>query len=381
MTGTYAGLICPMADATKPPEASANGSASAAPHQDTKPICAFCNEGEDSDDADDDMVVDTKHMLKDRKIYAHENCLDWTGDIWQDEAYAWCNVQKSLSRSRKLKCAKCGEFGASLGCKRSACSKSWHVPCAFEPTEKLVIDEDNQLVGCAACVKILEREEEQKLLKGQAAPPAKRAKGSGGVPGESADARAERAQKQAEKAEAEVARLHRDLAGVRERAKLNIEKKIEARKAQSQAEAERDEAKASLEEMGERPTREAYAAAKGEAEEAKGEAARARAQLRAIQGEAEALASLSCEEVEQLAALNAAAQVNLLRQCEVLRRREEQETAERAVCSVCMASPRGVVFLPCGHVACCKACSEREEVRACPLCKQSVESRHEVFLP
>ena len=61
---------------------------------DEKPVCAFCDEGEDSDDADEDPVIDTKHTAGGRKIFAHELCLDWTGDIWQDDEYNWVNVSK-----------------------------------------------------------------------------------------------------------------------------------------------------------------------------------------------------------------------------------------------------------------------------------------------
>ena len=121
----------------KPSAAAVVSAAAEQPSAPEKHVCAFCDEGEDSDDADDDPIIDTKHTVANKKIFAHEACLDWTGDIWQDEDYAWVNVAKSYSRCRRIKCAKCGEPGASLGCKRAACSKSWHVPCAFEPTEKL----------------------------------------------------------------------------------------------------------------------------------------------------------------------------------------------------------------------------------------------------
>ena len=36
----------------------------------------------------------------------------------------------------------CGEGDAPLGCKRAACRKNWHYPCAMEPTTGLVILED-----------------------------------------------------------------------------------------------------------------------------------------------------------------------------------------------------------------------------------------------
>ena len=348
------------------------------------PMCAFCNEGEDSDDADEDPVIDTKQTLANKNIFAHELCLDWTGDIWQDEQYAWCNVGRALSRSRKLKCAQCGEHGASLGCRRPACTKSWHVPCAFElrDHQKLAVDEEEHMVACPGCAKTLEREAEERLRlereKGTACPPpAKRPKPTDGGGSTAAEER-----RRAEKAEAEVAKLRRELDAVRARSKPHIESKIQARK-------ERDEALRQLEASKHADSAresEAVAAAAAEARVARGEleastrrVAGLEAHLRAIRGEASAMDAMSLEEVEQLAQLGAAAQVALLARCDELRRSEERERSERTTCAVCLIEPRAVAYGPCGHVACCQACAPK--IDACPLCKRGVAQRLPVFLP
>lgn len=71
-------------------------------------LCAFCHEGEDSDDPDEDplMPVETGRA---KQHYAHENCIWWCPDVWQDKDLQWQNVGKSLSRCHRLKCAVCGE--------------------------------------------------------------------------------------------------------------------------------------------------------------------------------------------------------------------------------------------------------------------------------
>ena len=164
-------------------------------------LCAFCHEGEDSDDPDEDplMPVETGRA---KQHYAHENCIWWCPDVWQDKDLKWQNVGKSLSRCHRLKCAVCGEVrdqqierrgpvptlrissprfaaiplsgppppscnsretkpppppcvprqgDAPLGCKRAACRKNWHYPCAMEPTTGLVVLEDEFCVACAIC--------------------------------------------------------------------------------------------------------------------------------------------------------------------------------------------------------------------------------------
>ena len=104
-------------------------------------VCAFCHEGEDSDDPDDDPLVPIE-TGRAKQHYAHENCIWWCPDVWQDKDLKWQNVGKALSRCHRLKCAVCGEGDAPLGCKRAACRKNWHYPCAMEPTTGLVILED-----------------------------------------------------------------------------------------------------------------------------------------------------------------------------------------------------------------------------------------------
>jgi len=46
-------------------------------------------------------------------------------------------------------------------------------------------------------------------------------------------------------------------------------------------------------------------------------------------------------------------------------------------CVVCMASPKGVVFLPCRHMCCCAACASA--VDRCPVCRTAVADRMAVF--
>ena len=104
---------------------------------------------------------------KAKQQYAHEECVAWCPDEWQDENMEWVNLGKSLNRCHRLKCAVCGEGDAPLGCKRVACRKNWHVPCAMEPTTGLVIWEDEHCVACPVCAEVLERRARKKAREAE----------------------------------------------------------------------------------------------------------------------------------------------------------------------------------------------------------------------
>lgn len=125
-------------------------------------LCAFCHEGEDSDDPDDDPIVRTNAVVRRKPVWAHVECLAWCPDLYQSEDLVWQNVGKALNRCHRLKCAVCGEGDAPLGCRRAACKKNWHYPCAMEPKTGLVIYEDEFCVACPVCHEVLEARRRKK---------------------------------------------------------------------------------------------------------------------------------------------------------------------------------------------------------------------------
>lgn len=57
-------------------------------------------------------------------------------------------------------------------------------------------------------------------------------------------------------------------------------------------------------------------------------------------------------------------------------------------CIVCLTNRRDVVFLPCGHFACCQECYlaltsdlTHNLVTGCPVCKKKVERHIKVYIP
>ena len=131
----------------------------------SEPLCAFCHEGLDDDDPEDDPLVEVSTgSARAKTTVAHEMCLWWCPDITQAEDLSWQNVGGALRRCARLKCAVCGEGHAPLGCKRKACKKNWHYPCAMEPTTGLVIYEDEYCVACPICHEVMVRRERKQQM-------------------------------------------------------------------------------------------------------------------------------------------------------------------------------------------------------------------------
>jgi len=50
------------------------------------------------------------------------------------------------------------------------------------------------------------------------------------------------------------------------------------------------------------------------------------------------------------------------------------------MCVICKTEPKTIVLLPCRHFALCKACSRNDLVDSCPLCRENIDSKIELFV-
>ena len=57
---------------------------------------------------------------------------------------------------------------------------------------------------------------------------------------------------------------------------------------------------------------------------------------------------------------------------------ELQELEESRKCKACYREDARVVFIPCGHLACCVSCSE--QVARCPVCKMMIKEKVTSYL-
>merc|ERR1712137_650347 len=73
-------------------------------------------------------VIQNKH-----RYWIHRNCAYYSPlcrHAARDGEDFWYNVVKEIQCGRGIKCAVCGEKGATIGCSNERCSKSYHYRCA-----------------------------------------------------------------------------------------------------------------------------------------------------------------------------------------------------------------------------------------------------------
>ncbi|KAK8674421.1 hypothetical protein V6N13_112712 [Hibiscus sabdariffa] len=81
-------------------------------------------------------------------IHVHSLCIEWAPQVYY-VGESVKNLKAELARGAKLKCSRCGQKGAALGCYVKSCRRSYHFPCAKE-IPKCRWDNDDFLVLCPA---------------------------------------------------------------------------------------------------------------------------------------------------------------------------------------------------------------------------------------
>ncbi|CAN6468907.1 unnamed protein product [Victoria cruziana] len=116
-------------------------------------ICAFCQSHGESE-ASGPLL----HYLKGKPVavsqcnqpgivHAHGKCVEWAPNAYYDGDEIVQNLESEIARSVKIKCTKCGQKGAALGCYAKTCRRSYHVPCAAD-TPNCRWDDEDYLMLC-----------------------------------------------------------------------------------------------------------------------------------------------------------------------------------------------------------------------------------------
>ena len=99
-------------------------------------VCNFCKRQGTRKSANRLLLVLYATEAEPRVIAVHKFCADLNsghgGEAYNPEV-VWTEYQ----RARQLKCALCGESGASAGCELDECPKSYHAQCALEHPDKV----------------------------------------------------------------------------------------------------------------------------------------------------------------------------------------------------------------------------------------------------
>ena len=100
----------------------------------SKKLCCMCQSESIPD-------IDAAHqqLLEYDNLRAHYFCLLFSSGLGQSgqeseglHGFMPIDVRRELKRGSRLKCVYCKKKGASVGCARQQCKKSYHLPCGMK---------------------------------------------------------------------------------------------------------------------------------------------------------------------------------------------------------------------------------------------------------
>lgn len=83
--------------------------------------------------------------------WAHVNCCLWSAEVYEENS-ALLQVHSAVSRGRHLRCDRCGQSGATVGCCLATCQSNFHFMCAraqncvFQQDRKVYCSKHRELV-------------------------------------------------------------------------------------------------------------------------------------------------------------------------------------------------------------------------------------------
>jgi hypothetical protein len=97
-------------------------------------VCAFCGKHHGTPNADGtlegDLLFPPFRGSDGKPVWVHAQCALFSAEVHGEREGDLYNVLAAVKRGRSLKCAACGERGATVGCGEKRCSKSFHLRCA-----------------------------------------------------------------------------------------------------------------------------------------------------------------------------------------------------------------------------------------------------------
>uniref|UniRef100_A0A4W5PSE5 [histone H3]-lysine(4) N-methyltransferase n=1 Tax=Hucho hucho TaxID=62062 RepID=A0A4W5PSE5_9TELE len=86
--------------------------------------CALCQQCGDATPNDAGRL-----LYLGQNEWAHVNCCLWSAEVYEDNG-ALLQVHSAVSRGRHMRCERCGQAGATVGCCLSSCQSNYHFMCA-----------------------------------------------------------------------------------------------------------------------------------------------------------------------------------------------------------------------------------------------------------
>ncbi|XXG66790.1 hypothetical protein AAC387_Pa06g0291 [Persea americana] len=79
-------------------------------------------------------------------VWVHQHCAVWSPEVYFAGLGRLKNVRAALCRGRALKCSRCGQPGATIGCRVDRCPKTYHLPCSR--ADGCIFDHRKFLIAC-----------------------------------------------------------------------------------------------------------------------------------------------------------------------------------------------------------------------------------------
>ncbi|KAM3595775.1 uncharacterized protein V6R79_002613 [Siganus canaliculatus] len=86
--------------------------------------CTLCQQYGDSAPSDAGRL-----LYMGQNEWAHINCCLWSAEVYEENS-ALLQVHSAVSRGRHLRCDRCGQSGATVGCCLATCQSNFHFMCA-----------------------------------------------------------------------------------------------------------------------------------------------------------------------------------------------------------------------------------------------------------
>ncbi|XP_029023836.1 histone-lysine N-methyltransferase 2B [Betta splendens] len=99
--------------------------------------CALCQQYGDSTPSEAGRL-----LYLGQNEWAHVNCCLWSAEVYEDKS-ALLQVHSAVSRGRHLRCDRCLQSGATVGCCLATCQSNFHFMCAR--AENCVFQEDRKM--------------------------------------------------------------------------------------------------------------------------------------------------------------------------------------------------------------------------------------------
>ncbi|XP_035650950.1 histone-lysine N-methyltransferase 2B-like isoform X1 [Oncorhynchus keta] len=109
--------------------------------------CALCQQCGDATPNDAGRL-----LYLGQNEWAHVNCCLWSAEVYEDNG-ALLQVHSAVSRGRHMRCERCGQAGATVGCCLSSCQSNYHFMCArarncfFQEDRKVFCSRHHDLVS------------------------------------------------------------------------------------------------------------------------------------------------------------------------------------------------------------------------------------------